>query len=68
MTDWLVQAGMTPKDAKYADPQPWEVAAAGGDLYKEEDYENILVALEEGKLSRKQLQINASRLLRAGKG
>ncbi len=70
MTDWVVRGGMIPKDAKYPGPQPWEVAAAGGDLFmpgSKADYNNVLQALKTGKLSRTQLEINATRLLRFGK-
>ena len=64
MTDWVI-AGMTGKAAIYAAPEPWKVAAAGGDLFmpgSKADYENIVSALESGKLDRKQLVINATRV------
>ena len=67
MTDWLIQGGMVPKNAKYAAPDPGAVAAAGGDLYmpgSKADMEKIRVALKEGRLTEKQLRQNATRLLR----
>ncbi len=66
MTDWVIQGGMIPKDAKYPGPDPGDVAMAGGDLFmpgSSGDYKKTLKALREGRLTRRQLQINASRLL-----
>ena len=66
MTDWLIRGGMVPKGAAHPAPEPWKVAAAGGDLYmpgSEHDYKNVLAALRAGKLSRRQLEINATRIL-----
>lgn len=65
MTDWIINGGMIPKDAKYGSPKPYGVAGAGGDLYmpgSHKDYDDMLGGLKEGKLSREQLEINASRL------
>lgn len=70
MTDWVVQGGMIPKDAKYPGPAAEDVAAAGGDLYmpgSKEDFSSVLNAVREGRLSKEQLQINASRVLAFGK-
>lgn len=70
MTDWVVGGGMLSKDAKYPVPQAYKVAMAGGDLFMpgtKDDYENVLSALKEGKLSREQLQINATRVCRMAK-
>lgn len=70
MTDWVVQGGMIPKDAKYPGPTAADVAAAGGDLYmpgSKEDLSSVLNAVKEGRLSKEQLQINASRVLAFGK-
>lgn len=66
MTDWVIE-GMTGKAAVYAAPEPWKVAAAGGDLFmpgSKDDYENIVSALSSGKLDRRQLVINATRVSR----
>lgn len=70
MTDWVVQGGMIPKDAKYPGPTASEVAAAGGDLFmpgSKDDAADVLNAVKEGRLSREQLQINATRVLALGK-
>lgn len=70
MTDWVVQGGMIPKDAKYPGPTAADVAAAGGDLFmpgSKEDVSNVLNAVKERRLSKEQLQINASRVLAFGK-
>ncbi len=69
MTDWIV-AGMTGEESPHAAPEPWKVAAAGGDLFmpgSEADYVNILDALKNGKLDRKQLLINATRVSRTAR-
>ena len=47
--------------------KPHKVAAAGGDLFMpgtKADYDDILQALKDGRLTREQLLINASRLYR----
>lgn len=70
MTDWVVQGGMIPKDAKYPGPTAADVAAAGGDLFmpgSKNDCDSVLKALQEGSLPKEQLQINATRVLAFGK-
>ena len=65
MTDWVVGSG--DGKAKYPSVQAHRVALAGGDLFmpgSQGDYENILKGLKEGKLSRRQLEINATRVIR----
>lgn len=67
MTDWLVASGMLSQGSKYAAPSAAAIAAAGGDLIMpggKGDYEGILEAMCSGTLSRKQLEINASRVYR----
>lgn len=67
MTDWVVKGGMIPKDAKYASPTPAGVAAAGGDLFmpgSKGDYEQLVKEYKAGAVSRKQLEMNATRLLK----
>ena len=67
MTDWVTGGGFLSKNAKYQPPQAYKVAAAGGDLFMpggKADYENVLSALKDGKLSREQAMINASRVCR----
>ena len=66
MTDWVI-AYMDSKDNKYPAVKPHMVAAAGGDLFMpgcQGDYDDILQALKDGRLTRDQLLINASRLCR----
>ena len=66
MTDWVI-ALMSGKADRHPKVQPHMVAAAGGDLFmpgSKGDYGDILQALQEGRLDREQLLINASRLYR----
>ena len=66
MTDWIIGA-MQGKSKKHKAPNAGRIAAAGGDLTMPgslDDQKAILKALKKKKLSRKQLQINASRVLR----
>ena len=71
MTDWVVGNGiMNSKQDIHPAVKPQLVAAAGGDLFMpgcKADYENILKGLAEGQLTRKQLQINATRVYRMAK-
>ena len=68
MTDWWVDfVGNTDKDSKHAKIIPHEVTAVGGDLFmpgSRKDHREILDALREGRLSRKQMEINATRIAR----
>ena len=67
MTDWVIGDLMLSKADIHPAVKPNRVAAAGGDLFmpgRKSDVEDILAALRKGELSRKQLEINASRLLR----
>lgn len=66
MTDW-VMAVMTSKKSIYRNALSNEVAKAGGDLFMpgtKGDYENVMNALKDGSLDRKQLEINGSRVVR----
>lgn len=66
MTDWVMTI-MTSSKSKYRNALSDEVAKAGGELFMpgtKKDYERVLKALKDGTLSRKQLEINASRLIR----
>ena len=66
MTDWVMTI-MTSSKSKYRNALSDEVAKAGGELFMpgtKNDYERVLKALKDGTLSRKQLEINASRLIR----
>lgn len=67
MTDWVVSANMIAKDCIYGSPDPAKVAACGHSLYmpgSKKDYENMEKGLKEGRVSREQLLINASRMYR----
>ena len=66
MTDWLLPE-MKKKGSKYSAPTAWKIAAAGGDLImpgSQAVYENLLEALKSGDLSRRQLEVNATRVYR----
>ena len=66
MTDWVIMGGTFDKTSLHPAPEPWKVAAAGGDLFmpgSKKDRQNILDALKDGRLSRKQLETNAFRVL-----
>ena len=71
MTDWVVGNGiMNSKQDIQPAVKPQLVAAAGGDLFMpgcNADYDNILKGLADGDLTRKQLEINASRIYRMAK-
>ncbi|MCR4634514.1 MAG: glycoside hydrolase family 3 C-terminal domain-containing protein [Erysipelotrichaceae bacterium] len=67
MTDWVVATGMLSKDAKYPSPSAAKVAAASHSLFmpgSKKDYDDLLAGLKDGRVSKKQLQINGSRLFR----
>ncbi len=66
MTDWVMSM-MDSKNSIYRNSLSQEVAKAGGDLFMpggRKDYENVLNALKDGSLDRKQLEINATRVVR----
>ena len=63
MTDWIVRIAMS--GGRYRLPLAWEVAAAGGDVLmpgSRKDWKTLLKGLREGKVSRRQLEINATRM------
>ncbi|MBP5305022.1 MAG: glycoside hydrolase family 3 protein, partial [Lachnospiraceae bacterium] len=66
MTDWVI-ALLGGKKSIYRNALSNEVAAAGGDLFMpgvKGDYDNVLKALKSGSLSRKQLEINGTRVVK----
>lgn len=66
MTDWVIEM-MTDASSVHRGALSHEAAKAGGDLFmpgSKKDYQNVLQALKDGELSREQLEINASRVLR----
>ena len=70
MTDWII-AMMTGKGHKYAAPNAARIAAAGNDLTMpggKGDFKAMLKGLQkEGLVSRRQLEINATRIIRMAK-
>jgi len=65
MTDWVTGQGILTKNAKYAPPHAGKVAAAGNDFFmpgSKKDYKQVTEAVKKGVLSRKQLEISASRV------
>ncbi|MBQ1521406.1 MAG: glycoside hydrolase family 3 C-terminal domain-containing protein [Erysipelotrichaceae bacterium] len=67
MTDWVIGGGMLTKDPKYPAPDAAKEAAAGGSLFmpgSKNDYEQIIAGLKNEKVTREQLMINATWLLK----
>ena len=65
MTDWIV-AVMSGKGNKYPAPNAAKIAAAGNDLTMpggQGDFMAMMKGLKEGLVSRRQLEINASRVV-----
>ncbi len=68
MTDWVI--AMMASDEKYEGAKAGFVAKASGELFMpggKKDYEHLMGMLNEGKLSRKQLEINATHVYRMAK-
>lgn len=66
MTDWLVGIGM-PENQKYRHPKAHLIAKAGGNLImpgEQKDYDDLVNALKEGKVSRSELMRNVSETLK----
>ncbi len=69
MTDWLSAATPT-RGCKYGSPRADRIAAAGNDLTMpgaKHDLKAMLRGLKTGTLTRRQLEINAARVLRLAK-
>ena len=69
MTDWVISMMSSKKDIHPA-VQPKKVAAAGGDVFMpggKADHKSMMQGLADGTLTRKQLQINATRMYRMAK-
>ncbi len=65
MTDWVVSIANKGSKQKYAPPVAYKVAAAGNDIFmpgSQSEINNLRSALKEGKISREQLEINATRV------
>lgn len=66
MTDWVMEI-MTSKASIYRNAISPEVVKAGGDLFMpggKKDYDRVVAALKDGSLSREQLEINATRVIK----
>lgn len=66
MTDWVVGGSFLYNSKKYPMPNAGKVAAAGGDLFmpgSKGDWKRCMKQLKSGVLSRRQLEINATRIL-----
>ncbi len=69
MTDWVL-AAMSSKGGKHGFPNPALVAAAGNDLFMpggKKDLQRILKGLKGRHLTRRQLDVNATRVYRMAK-
>ncbi len=67
MTDWVINGGMIPEGAKHKSPTVWGVTKAGGDVFmpgSQADYDQMIEGFKNGKVSRHQLEINATRIRR----
>ena len=66
MTDWVTEM-FGGKNSTYRNALSHEVAKAGGDIFMpgvKSDYDNVMKALNDGSLSRNQLEINGTRIVR----
>ena len=69
MTDWILGV-MTGGRNKYPAPDAAKIAAAGGDLVMpggKADFKAMIKGLKEGQLTRRQLEVNATRVYRMAK-
>lgn len=68
MTDWVVGGSvMNSKEDIHPSVKPHKVAMAGGDLFMpggKQDFDDMKKGLAEGKLTRHQLMVNATRVYR----
>jgi beta-glucosidase len=66
MSDWVMSV-MTSKKSVHRNALSNEAVKAGGDLFMpggKKDYDNVIKALKGGKLSRQQVEICATRVVR----
>lgn len=71
MTDWVTATNVFSKNAKYPAPAGDKVCMAGNDLFmpgSNREYKQIMEGLKSGTVTREQLKINASRVLRICEG
>lgn len=70
MTDWIIGDGTIDKTSAHPGPKVDLIAAAGGDLVMpggKKDFDNIIAGLARGTVTRRQLEINATRIYRTAK-
>jgi beta-glucosidase len=70
MTDWVTAGFLFSRASKYPVPDAADVAAASNDLFmpgSQKEKKEILKGLKEGRVSRKQLAANASRIARTAR-
>ncbi len=68
MTDWIVNGGTQDKTSVHPAPEAYKVVNAGGDLFMpggQGDFDNVLKAYTDDRVSRRQLEINATRVIKA---
>ena len=67
MTDWTIANYATEKGCTHPVAKAPNVIMAGGDLFmpgSKSDYSDVVAAMKEGKVTKEQMQINASRTAR----
>ena len=67
MTDWTIANYATEKGCIHPVAKAPNVIMAGGDLFmpgSKSDYDDVVAAMKEGKVTREQMQMNASRTAR----
>lgn len=67
LTDWMVRFSMSSKESRHRKGDVAQVAAAGGDLIlpgSKKDVTDLLNALQDGRLTRRQLGVNVTRVIR----
>ena len=70
MTDWVTGGGMLGAGSKHRFPDPALVAASGNDLFMpggKTDFDQMKKGLEEGRVTRHQLEVNATRVYNMAK-
>ncbi len=67
MTDWVIDMLSSSPENRYRGARADEVVKAGGDLFMpgcKDDFDKVMAGLKDGSISKKQLQINATRVYR----
>jgi beta-glucosidase len=69
MTDWIISGG-TVSAGRYSEPNPARIAASGNDVMmpgSQGDLDKLREGLKNGIVTRNQLEINASRIIRCAR-